>query len=57
MIVQVQCYAGRKADERPVRFRIYSRITVGSPTSAVNQTLYLGQHFRLAGQLGLGFPT
>ena len=22
MIVQVQCYAGRKADERPVRFRI-----------------------------------
>jgi hypothetical protein len=22
MIVRVQCYAGRKADERPVRFRI-----------------------------------
>jgi hypothetical protein len=22
MIVQVQCYAGRKGDERPVRFRI-----------------------------------
>jgi len=25
MIVQVQCYAGRKADERPVRFRIDDR--------------------------------
>jgi hypothetical protein len=25
MIVQVQCYAGRKADERPVRFRIGDR--------------------------------
>lgn len=25
MIVQVQCYAGRKADERPVRFRIGER--------------------------------
>jgi hypothetical protein len=24
-IVQVQCYAGRKADERPVRFRIGDR--------------------------------
>ncbi|HTT64266.1 MAG TPA: hypothetical protein VMG35_20585 [Bryobacteraceae bacterium] len=24
-IVQVQCYAGRKADERPVRFRIGGR--------------------------------
>ena len=25
MIVQVQCYAGHKADERPVRFRIGDR--------------------------------
>jgi hypothetical protein len=25
MIVEVQCYAGRKADERPVRFRIGDR--------------------------------
>ena len=25
MIAQVQCYAGRKADERPVRFQIGSR--------------------------------
>ena len=25
MIVQVQCYAGRKGDERPVRFRIGDR--------------------------------
>jgi hypothetical protein len=25
MIVRVQCYAGRKADERPVRFRIGDR--------------------------------
>ncbi len=25
MIVQVQCYAGRKADERPVRFQIGDR--------------------------------
>ena len=25
MIVQVQCYAGRKAHERPVRFRIGER--------------------------------
>lgn len=25
MIVQVQCYAGRKADERPIRFRIDER--------------------------------
>jgi hypothetical protein len=25
MLVQVQCYAGRKADERPVRFRIGDR--------------------------------
>jgi hypothetical protein len=25
MIVQVQCYAGRKADERPVRFRMGER--------------------------------
>ena len=25
MIVQVQCYAGRKADERPVRFRVGDR--------------------------------
>jgi hypothetical protein len=24
-IVQVQCYAGRKADERPVRFRVGDR--------------------------------
>jgi hypothetical protein len=24
-IVEVQCYAGRKADERPVRFRIGDR--------------------------------
>jgi hypothetical protein len=30
MIVQVQCYAGRKADERPVRFQIGDRdILVG----------------------------
>ena len=25
IIVEVQCYAGRKADERPVRFRIGDR--------------------------------
>jgi hypothetical protein len=25
MIVEVQCYAGRKVDERPVRFRIGER--------------------------------
>jgi len=25
MIVQVQCYAGRKTDEHPVRFRIADR--------------------------------
>ena len=25
MIVQVQCYAGRKADEHPVRFQISDR--------------------------------
>ena len=25
MIVEVQCYAGRKADERPVRFQIGDR--------------------------------
>ena len=25
MIAQVQCYAGRKADERPVRFQIDDR--------------------------------
>ena len=25
MILQVQCYAGRKADERPVRFRLGDR--------------------------------
>jgi hypothetical protein len=25
MIVQVQCYAGRKTDERPVRFQIGDR--------------------------------
>lgn len=25
MIVEVQCYAGRKADERPVRFRLLER--------------------------------
>ena len=25
MIVQLQCYAGRKAEERPVRFRIGDR--------------------------------
>jgi len=25
MIVEVQCFAGRKADERPVRFRIGDR--------------------------------
>ena len=25
MTVQVQCYAGRKADERPVRFQLGSR--------------------------------
>jgi hypothetical protein len=25
MTIQVQCYAGRKADERPVRFRLKDR--------------------------------
>ncbi len=44
-LLEVECYAGYRADERPLRFRIRARSTETREVAQVLDQWY-GQHFR-----------